>query len=512
MKVRVLFQRVISRAIQDSDSAQTRFLALKIAIVAVEAAPHAKAGGLADVIGALPGALKEAGEEPSLIVPGYASIVESVETAPVMRDIPLRFGAGVERFSVLRATDPHGVPMYLIDHPGFFGRRGIYGENGKDYPDNMRRFIFFARAAAAASAEILAPDVVHAHDWHSAAATIAMRADNALRPRFKRVLSVFTIHNLAFQGIGKREDFALLNLDPPYFSTDYLEFFGHLNLMKGAIVLCDGASTVSPTYAREITTDPELGFGLEGVLRDKGENFVGILNSADYHEWNPANDPAIAAAYTPAKPDGKRACARDLRASLNLPSREDWPIVGMVTRMTGQKGVDLLADALDAVMRLDLQLVMLANGDPVLEKFFKEAESRYPKKLRAIIAFSETMAHRIQAGSDAFLMPSRFEPCGLTQMYALRYGTAPVVRATGGLRDTVSEFDPAAGTGNGFVFEKFEAGAMVSALGRMVATFRERAMWRRLMANCFASDFSWERAARQYVEWFKRLRKDRGLS
>jgi starch synthase len=485
---------------------------VKIAIVAAEAAPHAKAGGLADVIGSLPGALKAAGHESSLIVPGYSSIKDNVENAPVLRDVAMRFGAGVERFSVLRASDSHGVPMYLIDHPGFFARPGIYGENGVDYPDNLRRFIFFGRAAAIASAEIVAPDIVHAHDWHSATVPIAMRADDTLRRRFKNALSVFTIHNLAFQGISQREDFALLNLDAAYNSVDYLEFYNHLNLMKGALVLCDGASTVSPTYAREITTDPELGFGLEGVLRDKGENFVGILNGADYDEWSPVIDREIAATYTPAKPDGKRKCTRALRDSLKLPNHEDWPVVGMVTRMTGQKGVDLLKDALDAVMRLDLQLVMLASGDAVLEKFFKDAESRYPDKIRAILEFNNTMAHRIQAGSDAFLMPSRFEPCGLTQMYALRYGTAPVVRATGGLRDTVAEFDPARGTGNGYVFEKFEASEMVAALGRMVAMFRDRAKWRRLMANCFASDFSWDRAARQYVEWFARLRKARGLS
>ncbi|MFZ2061995.1 MAG: glycogen synthase GlgA [Candidatus Binatus sp.] len=485
---------------------------MKIVIVAAEAAPYAKAGGLADVIGSLPGALKEAGADPSLIVPGYSSIIENVETAPVLRNIPMRFGAGIERFSVLRASDSHGVPMYLIDHPGFFRRPGIYGENGNDYPDNMRRFIFFGRAAAIASSEIIAPDISHAHDWHASAVPIAMRADGGLSPMFKQALSVFTIHNLAFQGIGKREDFALLNLDASYFSPAYLEFYGHLNLMKGAIVLCDGASTVSPTYAHEITTDPELGFGLEGVLRDKGENFVGILNGADYHEWNPATDREIAANYTPAKPDGKRKCTRALRESLGLPNREDWPVVGMVTRMTGQKGVDLLRDALDAVMQLDLQLVMLASGDVELEKFFKDAEKRYPEKLRAIIEFNNATAHRIQAGSNAFLMPSRFEPCGLTQMYALRYGTAPVVRATGGLRDTVSEFDPARGTGNGFVFEKFNATEMVAALNRMVTMFHDHAKWRRLMANCFASDFSWEAAAQQYLDWFTRLRKARGLS
>jgi starch synthase len=487
---------------------------VKIAIIAAEAAPYAKAGGLADVIGSLPGALKAARQEPVLIVPGYSSLTESVETAPLLRNIPIRFGANLERFSVLRTTDSRGVPMYLIDHPGFFGRQGIYGENGIDYPDNLRRFAFFGRAAAVACAEILAPaaDLVHAHDWHAATAPIAMRADKALRSRFERALSVFTIHNLAFQGIGSREDFALLNLDAKYYSVDYLEFYNHLNLMKGAIVLADGASTVSPTYAHEVISDPELGFGLEGVLRDKRENFVGILNGADYDEWNPATDREIAATYSPAKPAGKRKCTIALRDLVGLPPHEDWPIVGMVTRMTSQKGVDLLKDALDAVMRLDLQLVMLASGDPVLDKFFKDAESRYPEKLRAIILFNIALAHRIQAGSDAFLMPSRFEPCGLTQMYAMRYGSAPVVHATGGLRDTVSEFDPAAGTGNGFVFDKFDAAEMVAALARMVAMFKDRAQWRRLMANCFAGDFSWERAAGQYVEWFTRLRKARGLS
>jgi starch synthase len=485
---------------------------MKIAIIAAEAAPHAKAGGLADVIGALPGALKSLGESPSLIVPGYKSILDNLETAAVAKDLTLPFGAGVESFNLLLAADPHGAPMYLIEHPGFFARDGIYGEKGVDYADNIRRYIFFARAAALAAAEIIRPDVIHAHDWHSAAAPVAMRADPALASKFKGTLSVFTIHNLAFQGLGAREYFDLLNIDPSYFSIERLEFYGGINLMKGAIAMSDGVSTVSPTYAREVITDPELGFGLEGVLHAKGANFVGILNGADYHEWNPAADRRIAANYSARNPDGKRACTRALRDDLKLKHREGAPIVGMVTRMTGQKGLDLLRDALDAVMELDLQLVMLASGDAALEKFFVKAQTRFPDKLRVIIGFDDAMAHRIQAGSDAFLMPSRFEPCGLTQMYALRYGSAPVVRATGGLRDTVAEFDADAGTGNGFVFEKFEAAAMAAALARMIAAYRDRAQWRKLMANCFAADFSWETAARQYAAWFSRLRKERALS
>jgi starch synthase len=485
---------------------------VKIAIVAAEAAPHAKAGGLADVIGALPGAFQAIGHEPSLIVPGYASILSNIDTEPVARNRSIRLGNDIERFSVLRATDQHGVPMYLIDHPGFFARAGIYGERDKDYPDNLKRFTFFSRAAAMAASEIVRPDVMHAHDWHSAGVPVAMRADAGLRDKFKDTLSIFTIHNLAFQGIGKREDFPLLGIDPSYFSMQFLEFYGHLNLMKGAIVFSDGASTVSPTYAREVITDPELGFGLEGVLRDKGERFTGILNGADYHEWDPANDGDIAARYSARKPDGKRQCSRALRDLLKLPERKDWPIVGMVTRMTAQKGFDLLREALEAVMRLDLQLVMLASGDQQNEKFFKDAQARYPDKLRVMIEFNNALAHRIQAGSDAFLMPSRFEPCGLTQMYALRYGSAPIVRATGGLRDTVAEFNPINGTGNGFVFEKFAAGEMVAALARMTTRFKNRNAWRALMTNCFAADFSWEHAARQYAAWFSRLRKERALS
>ena len=485
---------------------------MKIAIVAAEAAPYAKAGGLADVIGALPGALKAIGEEPSLIVPGYNSILSKIDARPIAPAMSVQVGADTETFSVLRGADPHGVAMYLIDHPGYFARDGIYGEKGRDYPDNLKRFVFFGKAAAATADRFIEPDVLHAHDWHAAVAPIVIRADAALRAKFARTLSIFTVHNLAFQGICERADFELLNLAPTYFSIDFLEFYGRVNLMKGALVLSDGSSTVSPTYAREVTRDAELGFGLEGVLRAMGDRFVGIINGADYNEWDPAKDADIAATFTPQRPEGKRACARALRDQLKLPHHEDWPIVGMVTRMTGQKGVDLIRDALPEIMRMDLQIVMLASGDPALEGFFRNAERTYPDRLRVVLEFNNAMAHRIQAGSDAFLMPSRFEPCGLTQMYALHYGSAPVVRATGGLRDTVTEFDSVKGTGDGFVFEKFAVDDLVAALGRMVATYRKPAAWRRLMATAFAADFSWETAARNYVAWFSKLRRASGLN
>ncbi len=364
--------------------------------------------------------------------------------------------------------------------------------------------------AAQIAADVIVPDVVHAHDWHAAVTPIAMRADRYFRERFGRTISVFTIHNLAFQGLMDAEDFPLLGIDQSYFSMECLEFFGRVNLMKGAVVLCDGASTVSPTYAREVTT-AELGFGLEGVLAHKGSHFVGILNGADYSEWNPETDPMIAERYTPERHAGKRACTKDLREAVSLPHRGDVPLVGMVSRMTSQKGFDLLHESLDEVMKVDLQLVMLASGDPKLEAFFRTAERRYPGKLRLVAEFDNRMAHKIQAGCDAFLMPSRFEPCGLTQMYAAKYGTAPVVRATGGLHDTVWEFNPATGKGNGFVFENYRAEDLVAALGRMTATFRSPSKWRQIMVNCFACDFSWDRAAQSYLQWFRSLRRERNL-
>ncbi len=482
---------------------------MKIAIVAAEISPWAKVGGLADVIGALPGALKDSGAEPALILPGYRTILSAVAAKPAASGLAVRLGDREERFSVMVAEGRDGIPMYLIVHPEFFGREGVYGEKGKEYPDNLSRYVFFGRAAAMVAADLLKPDVVHAHDWHAAATPIVMRADPALAPKLGNALAVFTIHNLAFQGIFEARDFPLLGIPWPYFTIDGLEFYGRANLMKGAIVLSDGASTVSPGYASEVREDPELGFGLEGVLRHKGRQFVGILNGADYSEWNPAADPMIAGKYGPGRPAGKRACARDLREAVGLAPRGGAPLVGMVSRMTTQKGFDLLRDALTRVMELELQLVMLADGDQTLAAFFREAERRYPGRLRVLPEFDNVMAHRIQAGCDAFLMPSRFEPCGLTQMYALKYGTAPVVRATGGLRDTVVNFDPATGAGNGFVFEAYRAGDLAAALERMVRVFRNPAQWRRLMANCFAADFSWAQAARTYLDWFTGLRRER---
>ena len=476
----------------------------KIAIVAAEIAPEAKAGGLADVIAALPRAMAGRGAEPCVILPGYRALLQRPDVRTIADDLSAPLGPDREPFRLLR-TDETGIPLYLIDHPGFFARGGIYGETGGDYPDNLRRYIFFGRAAAVV-AGLLRPDVVHAHDWHAAALPIVMRADHALRARFAQTLAVFTIHNLAFQGIFPTIDYPLLGLDWSWYTIDYLEFHNQVNLMKGAIMFADGASTVSPSYAKEVASDPSLGFGLEGVLRAKGDRFVGILNGADYDEWNPSHDDLILRHFSPTRRIGKTRCRDALRHRLKLPARDDAPVIAMVTRMTPQKGIDLVVDALDRIMSLGVQFVMLSSGDPGQERFFAEAEIRYPAAFRLLVGFDNALAHQIQAGSDIFLMPSRFEPCGLTQMYALKYGTVPIVRATGGLRDTVKEFNPATGIGNGFVFDEYDADAMMAAVERAVTAFRDDTHWRRLLGNCFHANFSWDRAAREYLEWFERLR------
>lgn len=479
---------------------------MKVAIVAAEIAPDAKAGGLADVIAALPSAMADRGAEPCVVLPGYRALLQRPDIRTVAEGLSAPLGSNHETFRLLRTDEAGGIPVYLIDHPGFFARAGIYGENGHDYPDNLRRYVFFGRAAAVA-AGLLRPDIVHAHDWHAAMLPIVMRADQALRARFAQTLAVFTIHNLAFQGIFPAADYPLLGLDWSWYTVDYLEFHNQVNLMKAAIIFADAVSTVSPSYAREIASDPSLGFGLEGVLRSKGDRFVGILNGADYGEWDPLRDDLIQRHFSPTRRIGKTRCRDALRQRLKLPARDGTPIIGMVTRMTPQKGIDLVAEALDRIMDLGVQFVMLSGGDPAQERFFANAETRYPDAFRLLVGFDNALAHQIQAGSDMFLMPSRFEPCGLTQMYALKYGTVPIVRATGGLHDTVKEFDPAIGTGNGFVFNEYDADAMLAAVERAMRAFRDDTQWRRLMGNCFHANFSWDRAAREYLNWFERLRE-----
>lgn len=482
---------------------------MKVAVVAAEMAPYAKAGGLADVIGALPVELAACGAMACVVIPGYKSALAVLRTETIGDEYSVMVGRQRESFRVRTGVGTGGVPIFFIVHDGYFGREGIYGEDGSDYPDAIYRYVFFGRAAARMLGDFIKPDVVHAHDWHTAVLPILMRADPALRAQFGRAATLFTIHNMAFQGLFEAGEFPLLNIDRSYMSVEYLEFYGRVNLMKGAVVLADGVSTVSPTYAREVSSDPAFGFGLEGVLRAKGSRFAGILNGADYTEWNPATDQHIAARYTPDNTGGKALCAQALRKRTGLGAESRRALVGMVSRMTAQKGFDLLLSVLEPLMALEIDLVVLGNGEPQFEAAMRAAQQTYPGRIAVSTAFDNDLAHQIQAGCDMFLMPSRFEPCGLTQMYALKYGTAPVVRATGGLADTVTEFDPASGAGNGFLFQRYEAAGLIAAIRRALRVFGNPPAWRHLMANCFAADFSWSAAAVRYMEFYRHLIAER---
>ena len=404
---------------------------------------------------------------------------------------------------LLKTKMGNAISVYLIRADKYFDRDYLYGTPDGDYPDNAERFTFFARAAL----EVLKhnpPSVLHAHDWQSALAITFLKAQPHLYPELSPIKTVLTVHNLGYQGLFWHWDWHLLNLDWKFFTPRYLEFYGKINFLKGGIVFADGITTVSPTYAEEIKTS-EQGFGLEGVFQERAASLVGILNGVDYSVWNPSSDPLIIKPYSSNNLSGKKACKADLQRVFSLPENPDIPLIGMVSRLTAQKGFDLLEKALGELLSRDLQFVLLGTGDRQYQDFFQQASGRYQGKIAVQITFDESLAHKIIAGADLFLMPSRYEPGGLTQMYSLKYGTIPIVRATGGLKDTIQEFDPDTGKGNGFVFSSYEVRDLLGAVDRALELFPRRTQWRTLVKNAMAADFSWDRSARIYLDLYQKL-------
>jgi starch synthase len=391
------------------------------------------------------------------------------------------------------------VPTLLVDAPRYFDRDGLYGEWGRDYPDNAERFTVFCRAALEWLRGLATPpDIVHCHDWQAALAPAMLRATAALYPELRRVRVLQTVHNLAYQGRFPASAWHLLNLDARYFTSDWLEFWGDINFLKAGLVFADVLTTVSPRYAREIQT-PEFGEGLDGVLRTRAGRLRGITNGIDYRVWNPATDPALAARYDDNDLAGKATCKADLQGALRLRLDARVPLLGIVSRLAWQKGIDVALDALPPLCeRSDIQLVVLGSGEPALERRLQDLAARFPDRVAVRTGMDEALAHRIIAGVDLFLMPSRYEPCGLNQMYSQRYGTVPVVHATGGLDDTVLAFDAASGEGSGFTFAPCTPEALRDAVERALAVRRDVTTWRRLQRNGMQQDFSWERSARAY--------------
>lgn len=464
-------------------------------MVSSEAAPLAKTGGLADVVGSLPSALRSLGDETAVVIPRYASI--DLKGARRVYD-RLAVFLGPDRFdcSIYQAPEPN--PFFLVDCPPLFERKGFYGEAGLDYPDNHIRFAVFARAALGVARFLFRTDILHCHDWQSGLVPAYLRTTFASDPTFFGAKTLFTIHNLGYQGLFPKTVLPEVDLDPSVFRPDAMEFFGHVSYIKGGIALADALNTVSPTYAREIQT-PEYGFGLDGALRARANVLTGILNGVDYSEWSPAIDTHIPARYSPGDLSGKRVCKERLLQEFGLPREAmERPLLGIVSRFTRQKGTDILAEVAGGIIAEDTYLVALGTGDPEYEKFFQDMAASHPGRIAAKIGFDIGLAHRIEAGADMFLMPSHYEPCGLNQMYSLKYGTVPVVRATGGLDDTIGE-------GTGFKFREYSGQALLAAVQAAVRAYSDAPAWREMMLRGMAEDFSWKASAGAYSRLYRQL-------
>jgi len=471
---------------------------LKVLFVASECAPFAKTGGLADVVGALPIALRRSGVDVRIVMPLYAGMPWSeFEVLDGSLVVPMYWGQASARVRVgqLPRSD---VPIYCLEYNRYFDRPYLYGPPSQGYSDNLERFTFLSRGALEICKALgFIPDVVHCNDWQTALVPVYLNTFEWAQP-LHGTASIYSIHNLAYQGVLESGALFITGLGREHYNPGEFEHFGALNLTKAALYHSTLLSTVSPTYAREIQTGA-YGCGLDGVLASRSRDLRGILNGIDVDEWNPSTDPFIPAQYDARHMAGKAKCKAALQKEAGLPVRDDVPIFGLVGRLTTQKGVDVLAHAMERILRWDVQLVLLGTGDPDAEEFFKRAEHERGERFRAWIGFDNGRAHRIEAGGDFFLMPSRFEPCGLNQMYSLRYGTLPVVRATGGLVDTVANYDEATGGGTGFIFNDLRADSLADTIGWATSTWYDRpdhieAMRKRAMAQ----DFSWDRAAREY--------------
>jgi starch synthase len=479
---------------------------MKIAMLASEVVPFAKTGGLADVAGALPKFLSSLGLELRVFVPLYRETKKrNLPLRRVIESLELDWNGEKVSFSVWESR-VGTLGFLMIERDEYFDRDFLYGTPQGDYPDNGERFAFFSKAALETLRHLnFRPDVIHAHDWQAAIALALLKFVYCQDPFFAYTRTLFTIHNLAYQGLFEKDLLGRIGLPDTLFSMEDLEFYGKVNYLKAGILYSTAVSTVSRRYSQEIQT-PEFGFRLDGLLRKRRDRLFGILNGVDYADWNPATDKFIIRPFDPTYLDGKKECKKDLLRSFSLDGvKEECPVVGMVSRLAGQKGFDIVCESLEEIFKMGAVLVVLGTGEEVFQKALRAAREKFPGSLGLKIAFDESLSHKIYAGSDMFLIPSRYEPCGLTQMYSLRYGTVPVVRATGGLDDTIQEHDPARGTGNGFRFQEYSSAALLSSLKKAITVHRQKEHWRQLVQRAMACDFSWEMSAREYLRLYQRL-------
>lgn len=478
---------------------------MRLLLASSEVHPYSKSGGLADMVAALAKALGRAGHQVGLVTPlhrGIRAKFSGLERMDYFLEVPV----GTERIrgEVWTLRPSEGLTVYFIEQPEFFDRAGLYNEANRDYPDNARRFIFFSKCVAHLSRYLTwQPEIVHVHDWQvglvPALIQHAQRSDGWTNPP----RTVLTIHNLAYQGNFPRADFAMTNLPWDLFSPDGLEFFGQMSCLKAAVRFSDLLTTVSPRYAREITT-AEYGCGLEAILRARQQSLVGILNGVDYDEWNTAANPHLKFPYTAASPGGKTANKIELQRDLGLPVDPEIPMFGSITRLADQKGVDIQLGALEEMLAANMQFVLLGSGAPEFERAYSSLAKRFPDKVAVTLGYNQGLSHHIEAASDFFLMPSRFEPCGLNQMYSQRYGTLPIVRITGGLDDSVTDLGENDSAANGIKFSEYSVRALSKAIRKALVLYSTKPLLRAMQENAMKLDFSWGRTAAEYEQVYRK--------
>jgi starch synthase len=477
---------------------------MNILFVSSEVEPFAKTGGLADVCGALPRSIAQLGARISVITPFYRET--SLRVHKPVTVAKMKISVGPDTFNTQIVTDPqqHDVPVYFVRCDKLFDRDGIYENAGRAFFDNHVRFICFSKAVLTFCRTTgMQPDILHLNDWQSAliAAFLQQPGHETL---LRHCASVLTIHNLAYQGVFPPEVFKLTGLPSSFWNPEQLEFWGRINFLKAGIVNADLITTVSPTYAHEIT-GPECGCGLEGVLATREQDLFGILNGADYDAWDPAQDSLIKAGYDACDLSGKQACKHSLIQRFNLdPALMQRPLIGCISRLVDEKGFDLISDILEELLKADIGFVLLGTGEKRYHDFFTRMAKLHPKRVGVLLAYDNAAAHQIEAGCDLFAMPSRYEPCGLTQLHSLKYGTVPVVRKTGGLADTIIDCDQNPDRGNGFVFETYSGEALLNACMRALSCYRQPAQWQALIQRCMACNFSWDVSANAYLELYRK--------
>jgi starch synthase len=482
---------------------------MRILFVASEGLPFSKTGGLADVIEALPKALVARGHEVAVVLPRYRGVQAN---AAILPSLTVPMGNRLRFPAITDGSLLNGVRYFFVDDPAYFDRDGIYGTPAGDFADNAERYSEFCRAAIEIAKHVWPTDVFHCHDWQTALLPVLLRTVYGDDPVVKDLPVVFTIHNMGYHGQFRREVLARAGIPEILFNPAALEFYGDVNLLKGGLIYSDYLTTVSPRYALEIQT-PEFGYGLDGVIRSRGDRVVGILNGVDYTAWNPTRDPFIAMKYSAKDLAGKHACKQDLLNTFGLVN--DHPhraVLGIVSRFADQKGFDLIADRAHEMLHEDVMMVVLGSGEKRYEDLFRALANAYPGRVGFKFAYDNALAHKVEAGADIFLMPSRYEPCGLNQIYSLKYGTVPVVRATGGLDDTVQNFDVEHGTGTGFKFAEYTGAAFLYAVKQALQHYADERIWKRIQLNGMIKDFSWKTPAGEYGKIYEAALAARGLS